>query len=139
MDERDTRTIHLKINTLDAIGPPQARQFRKAPSLMALTHAGEHPSIQINPSLTHNAAVFDPIIAGEIMQELALKAMPPVSNADAQVLTGLTAVDGSYFNSIAHTAWALWSTAANCDYQHHRRRRQSHRIVAIKRSNGFDG
>ena len=34
----------------DAIGPPQARQFRKAPSLMALTHAGEHSSVQINTS-----------------------------------------------------------------------------------------
>ena len=61
-------------------------------------------------SLSEAGSVFDPKIVGEIMRELALKAMPLVSNADAQVLKGLTAVDGSYFNSIAHTAWALWSS-----------------------------
>lgn len=43
------------------------------------------------------------------MRELALKAMPLVTNTDAKALKGLTAVDGSYFNSIARTAWALWS------------------------------
>jgi len=61
-------------------------------------------------SFSEAGSVFDPNIAGEIMRELALKAMPLVSNADAKALKGLTTVDGSYFNSIAHTAWALWST-----------------------------
>ena len=61
-------------------------------------------------SFSEAGSVFDPSMVGEIMRELALKAMPLVSNADAQALKGLTAVDGSYFNSIAHTAWALWST-----------------------------
>lgn len=61
-------------------------------------------------SFSEAGSVFDPNIVGEIMRELALRAMPLVSNADAQVLKGLTVVDGSYFNSIAHTAWALWST-----------------------------
>jgi len=87
-------------------------------SLRALQQASELEKVQkllgvkrvSLGSLSEAGSVFDPKIAGEIMRELALKAMPLVSNADAQALKGLTAVDGSYFNSIAHTAWALWST-----------------------------
>jgi hypothetical protein len=41
---------------------------------------------------------------------LALIATPFLPPADAKALKNLTAVDGSFFNSIAHTSWALWST-----------------------------
>ena len=36
--------------------------------------------------------------------------MPFLPPADAKALKNLTAIDGSFFNSIAHTSWALWST-----------------------------
>lgn len=60
-------------------------------------------------SLSEAGAVFDPNSVGEILKELAQQAIPLLSEADAKTLKNLTAVDGSYFNSIAHTAWALWS------------------------------
>lgn len=43
------------------------------------------------------------------MRELAQQAILLLPNADGKALKNLTAVDGSYFNSIAHTAWVLWS------------------------------
>ena len=61
-------------------------------------------------SLSEAGSVFEPDLAGEIMKELAKQAIPLLPSSDAQALKNLTAVDGSYFNSIAHTAWALWST-----------------------------
>jgi len=61
-------------------------------------------------SLSEAGSVFEPDLAGEIMKELANQAIPLLPSSDAQALKNLTAVDGSYFNSIAHTAWALWST-----------------------------
>ena len=61
-------------------------------------------------SLSEAGSVFAPDLAGEIMRELANQAIPLLPSSDAQALKNLTAVDGSYFNSIAHTAWALWSS-----------------------------
>ena len=61
-------------------------------------------------SLSEAGSVFEPQLAGEIMRELAMQAIPLLPNSDAKGLENLTAVDGSYFNSIAHTAWALWSS-----------------------------
>lgn len=61
-------------------------------------------------SLSEAGSVFEPDLASEIMKELANQAIPLLPSSDAQALKTLTAVDGSYFNSIAHTAWALWST-----------------------------
>jgi hypothetical protein len=60
-------------------------------------------------SLSEAGSVFDPELAGLIIQELAMEALPLLPPADARALQNLTAVDGSYFKSIAHTAWALWS------------------------------
>ena len=48
--------------------------------------------------------MFDPSIAGEIMRELALKAMPLVTNADANALKGLTAVVRDFIVSRIGTA-----------------------------------
>jgi hypothetical protein len=61
-------------------------------------------------ALSEAGSFFDPTVAEQIMRELALKAMPFLPPADAKALKNLTAVDGSFFNSIAHTSWALWST-----------------------------
>lgn len=61
-------------------------------------------------SLSEAGSVFEPHLTGEIMKELANQAIPLLPSSDARALKNLTAVDGSYFNSIAHTAWALWST-----------------------------
>ncbi|MCC6511842.1 MAG: IS4 family transposase [Pirellulaceae bacterium] len=61
-------------------------------------------------SLSEAGSVFDPSLTGEIMRELAKQAIPLLPSADAGVLKNLTAVDGSFFNSIAHTSWALWSS-----------------------------
>ena len=61
-------------------------------------------------SLSEAGSVFDPSLAGEIMRELAKQAIPLLPRADVEALENLTAVDGSFFNSIAHTSWALWSS-----------------------------
>ena len=58
-------------------------------------------------ALSEAGSFFDPTIAGEIMRELAIQAIPLLSRPDASALNGLTAVDGSFFSSIAATAWAL--------------------------------
>ena len=58
-------------------------------------------------ALSEAGSFFDPTIAGEIMRELAIQAIPLLSRPDASALNGLTAVDGSFFSSIAHTAWAF--------------------------------
>ena len=62
-------------------------------------------------SLSEAGSFFDPRQAEEIMKELAERAIPLLPPADANALKNLTAVDGSFFNSIGHTTWALWSSA----------------------------
>lgn len=59
-------------------------------------------------SLSEAGSVFEPDLVGEIMRELTNQAIPLLPTSDAQVLKNLTAVDGSFFKSISHTAWALW-------------------------------
>lgn len=61
-------------------------------------------------ALSEAGSFFDPTIAGEILKELAQQAIPLLAPADANALKNLTAVDGSFFNSIGHTSWALWSS-----------------------------
>jgi hypothetical protein len=84
-------------------GLQQASELEKVQKLLG----GRRTSLG---SLSEAGSVFDPDLAGEIMRELANQAVPLLPSADAQALKNLTAVDGSYFNSIAHTAWALWKT-----------------------------
>ena len=62
-------------------------------------------------ALSEAGSVFDPTIAGEIVKELAQQAIPLLAPSEANALKNLTAVDGSFFNSIGHTSWALWSSS----------------------------
>jgi hypothetical protein len=59
-------------------------------------------------SLSSAARVFDPEPLQGIIAELAQRALPLESGKDAEVLRGLTAVDGTLLPALAKMAWALW-------------------------------
>ena len=59
-------------------------------------------------SLSEAGSVFDPQPVAAIIQELAAKAVPLSKGREAEVLRGLTAVDGSIFQAASRAAWALW-------------------------------
>lgn len=59
-------------------------------------------------SLSEAGSVFDPAPVAAIIQELAAKAVPLSKGREAEVLRGLTAVDGSIFQAASRAAWALW-------------------------------
>jgi hypothetical protein len=59
-------------------------------------------------SLSEAGSVFDPQFVEPIVRELAARAVPLVSGGEAEVLRGLTAVDGSVFPMVTRAAWALW-------------------------------
>jgi hypothetical protein len=59
-------------------------------------------------SLSSAARVFDPEPLRAIIAELAAEALPLESGREAEVLRGLTAVDGSLLPALPKMAWALW-------------------------------
>jgi hypothetical protein len=59
-------------------------------------------------SFSEAGSVFDPGPVAGIIQELAARAVPLSKGREAEVLRGLTAVDGSIFQAVSRTAWALW-------------------------------
>jgi hypothetical protein len=59
-------------------------------------------------SLSAAARVFDPGPLQAIVAELAAEALPLESGREAEVLRGLTAVDGSLLPALPKMAWALW-------------------------------
>jgi hypothetical protein len=59
-------------------------------------------------ALSEAARVFDAEALPQIVGELAEEALPLSSGKDAQVLQGLTAVDGSLLPALPKMAWALW-------------------------------
>jgi len=59
-------------------------------------------------SLSSAARVFDPEPLECIIAELAQRALPLESGKDAEVLRGLSAVDGTLLPALAKMAWALW-------------------------------
>jgi hypothetical protein len=59
-------------------------------------------------SLSAAARVFDPEPLQAIVAELAAEALPLESGREAEVLRGLTAVDGSLLPALPKMAWALW-------------------------------
>ena len=59
-------------------------------------------------SLSAAARVFDPEPLQDIIAELAAEALPLESGREAEVLRGLTAVDGSLLPALPKMAWALW-------------------------------
>ena len=59
-------------------------------------------------SLRSAARVFDPEPLRAIIAELAAEALPLESGREAEVLRGLTAVDGSLLPALPKMAWALW-------------------------------
>ena len=62
-------------------------------------------------SLSEAARVFDADALAPIVQELAVRALPLSSGREAELLKGLTAVDGSVFAALPRMAWALWKDA----------------------------
>jgi hypothetical protein len=62
-------------------------------------------------SLSEAARVFDADALAPIVQELAVRAVPLSSGREAELLKGLTAVDGSVFAALPRMAWALWQDA----------------------------
>lgn len=62
-------------------------------------------------SLSEAARVFDADVLAPIVQELAVRASPLSSGREAELLKGLTAVDGSVFAALPRMAWALWKDA----------------------------
>ena len=59
-------------------------------------------------ALSEAARVFDAEPLQAIVGELAQQALPLSAGKDAQVLQGLTAVDGSLLPALPKMAWALW-------------------------------
>ena len=59
-------------------------------------------------SLSEAGSVFDPAPVASIIRELAAQAVPLAKGREAEVLRGLTAVDGSIFQAVSRTVWALW-------------------------------
>jgi len=59
-------------------------------------------------SLSEAARVFDADALQSIIGELAQQALPLNKGKDAEILRGLTAVDGSLLPALPKMAWALW-------------------------------
>jgi hypothetical protein len=59
-------------------------------------------------SLSEAARVFDAEALQAIVGELAQQALPLHAGQDAELLRGLTAVDGSLLPALPKMAWALW-------------------------------
>src|ERR1700690_3201515 len=59
-------------------------------------------------SLSAAARTFDAQALQQIVGELAQEALPLQAGKDAEVLRGLTAVDGSLLPALPKMAWALW-------------------------------
>jgi hypothetical protein len=59
-------------------------------------------------SLSEAARVFDAAALQAIVGELAQQALPLHAGKDAELLRGLTAVDGSLLPALPKMAWALW-------------------------------
>jgi len=59
-------------------------------------------------SLSEAARIFDAEPLQHIVGELAQQALPLSAGKDAEVLRGLTAVDGSLLPALPKMAWALW-------------------------------
>jgi hypothetical protein len=59
-------------------------------------------------SLSEAARVFDAEALPGIVSELAQQALPLQAGKDAELLRGLTAVDGSLLPALPKMAWALW-------------------------------
>jgi hypothetical protein len=59
-------------------------------------------------SLSEAARVFDAAALPDLVGELAQQALPLQAGKDADILRGLTAVDGSLLPALPKMAWALW-------------------------------
>lgn len=59
-------------------------------------------------TLSEAGSIFDPTHLEAIIRELAKQAVPLTKGRDAEILRGLTAVDGSIFTLICKAFWALW-------------------------------
>jgi DDE family transposase len=62
-------------------------------------------------SLSEAARVFPAEHLRAIVRELAAEALPLSKGSEAEALRGLTAVDGSVFQTCSRMTWALWQNA----------------------------
>lgn len=85
-------------------------------SLRALQHTTNWESVRRRlgiqrtslGSLSEAARVFDARHLRDIVRELAAEALPLKAGPQIELLRGLTAVDGSIFQTCSRMAWALW-------------------------------
>ena len=61
-------------------------------------------------SLSEAARVFDAEAFRQVLVELTMQAKPLMQGREADLLRGLTAVDGSLFRALPKMVWALWNT-----------------------------
>ena len=87
------------ITSLNAL--QQASELEKVQKLLGLNRVSMG-------SLSEAGSVFDPRPVEGIIRELAARAVPLMKGREAEALRGLTAVDGSVFQAVSRTAWALW-------------------------------
>ena len=92
-------------------GLQQASELQKAQRVLGISRCSLG-------SLSEATTVFDPAPLREIVHELAAKALPLQTGADAKALEGLIAVDGTVLRALPRMVWALWQD-------------ESHRAVKI--------
>ena len=90
-------------------------------SLRALQQATELPEVNRRfgiprvslGTLSAAARDFDAAAVRAVVRELAGRALPRCTGREAEVLRGLTAVDGSLLPALPKMAWALWQDDAH--------------------------
>jgi len=83
------------------------RALKQASSLEKVQKKLGSPRVSLG-SLSAAARDFDAVALEAIVGELAQQALPLSTGKDAEVLRGLTAVDGSLLPALPKMAWALW-------------------------------
>jgi hypothetical protein len=83
------------------------RSLQQASSLHKVQDKLDCPRTSLG-ALSAAARTFDAEALQQIVGELAQEALPLQAGKDAEVLRGLTAVDGSLLPALPKMAWALW-------------------------------
>jgi hypothetical protein len=83
------------------------RAVQQASCLDKVQHKLGAPRTSLG-ALSEAARLFDPAPLQAIVGELARQALPLSAGQDAELLRGLTAVDGTLLPALPKMAWALW-------------------------------
>ena len=112
-DHAGNRQLHFdhyaSLLLLDFFNPglTSLRAIQKASELDKVQRKLGVPRTSLG-ALSAAARVFDPEPLQAVIAELAAEARPLESGREAEVLRGLTAVDGSRLPALPKMAWALW-------------------------------